>query len=142
MQWGANLVFWVGDKAIGGKMFALIDLDDPPPATLIEKRSGTPKPRPVISFFAGSDHYQDLLEHEGLRPAPYLAKHYWVSLLAWNLASSSELEQWLRSAHDGILEKLPARIRAMIELPPKQRAKLIRERTKLLSQRATKKKQG
>ena len=23
MQWGANLVFWVGDKAIGGKMFAL-----------------------------------------------------------------------------------------------------------------------
>ena len=22
MQWGANLVFWVGDKAIGGKMFA------------------------------------------------------------------------------------------------------------------------
>ena len=29
MQWGANLVFWVGDKAIGGKMFALINLDDP-----------------------------------------------------------------------------------------------------------------
>jgi predicted DNA-binding protein (MmcQ/YjbR family) len=25
MQWGANLVFWAGDKAIGGKMFALID---------------------------------------------------------------------------------------------------------------------
>ena len=23
MQWGANLVYWVGDKAIGGKMFAL-----------------------------------------------------------------------------------------------------------------------
>ena len=23
MQWGANLVFWVGDKAIGGKMFAV-----------------------------------------------------------------------------------------------------------------------
>ena len=27
MQWGANLVFWVGDKAIGGKMFALVNLD-------------------------------------------------------------------------------------------------------------------
>ena len=26
-QWGNNLVFWVGDKAIGGKMFALINLD-------------------------------------------------------------------------------------------------------------------
>ena len=28
MQWGANLVFWVGDKAIGGKMFALANLDE------------------------------------------------------------------------------------------------------------------
>src|SRR5271168_1794039 len=28
MQWGANLVFWVGDKAIGGKMFAVLNLDD------------------------------------------------------------------------------------------------------------------
>ena len=26
--WGHHLVFWVGDKAIGGKMFALIHLDD------------------------------------------------------------------------------------------------------------------
>src|ERR1700712_4622216 len=26
-QWGDNLVFWVGDKAIGGKMFALLNLD-------------------------------------------------------------------------------------------------------------------
>ena len=30
MQWGANLVFWAGDKAIGGKMFALVNLDEPP----------------------------------------------------------------------------------------------------------------
>ena len=27
LQWGNNLVFWVGDKAIGGKMFALLNLD-------------------------------------------------------------------------------------------------------------------
>jgi predicted DNA-binding protein (MmcQ/YjbR family) len=30
MQWGANLVFWAGGKAIGGKMFALINLYDRP----------------------------------------------------------------------------------------------------------------
>ena len=30
MQWGDNLVFWVGDKTIGGKMFALCALDDEP----------------------------------------------------------------------------------------------------------------
>ncbi len=26
LQWGDNLVFWVGDKSIGGKMFALVNL--------------------------------------------------------------------------------------------------------------------
>ncbi len=26
MQWGDNLVFWVGDKAVGGRMFALANL--------------------------------------------------------------------------------------------------------------------
>jgi predicted DNA-binding protein (MmcQ/YjbR family) len=29
LQWGNNLVFWVSDKAVGGKMFALIDLSAP-----------------------------------------------------------------------------------------------------------------
>ena len=45
MQWGANLVFWVGDKAIGGKMFALVNLDSDD-----RKRN---KPGPVISYAAG-----------------------------------------------------------------------------------------
>src|SRR4051794_33594901 len=48
MQWGANLVFWVGDKSIGGKVFALINLDEPTGDEL----SGR-KPRPVISYAAG-----------------------------------------------------------------------------------------
>ncbi len=26
-QWGNNLVFWVGDKTRGGKMFCLLDLE-------------------------------------------------------------------------------------------------------------------
>ncbi|HEX3435717.1 MAG TPA: MmcQ/YjbR family DNA-binding protein, partial [Pseudacidobacterium sp.] len=43
MQWGANLVFWAGDKAIGGKMFALTNLD------------GVGKG--VLSFAAGPERY-------------------------------------------------------------------------------------
>ena len=39
MQWGDNLVFWVGDKAVGGKMFALMNL--------------TTDGRGVLSFAAG-----------------------------------------------------------------------------------------
>ncbi len=68
MQWGANLVFWVGDKAIGGKMFALINLDD--------------DQRAVLSFAAGPERYAELLETEGVVPAPYLARAHWVAITA------------------------------------------------------------
>ncbi|MHB1936125.1 MAG: MmcQ/YjbR family DNA-binding protein [Acidobacteriaceae bacterium] len=61
IQWGANLVFWVGDKAIGGKMFALVNLD--------EDGKG------VISFHAGQECYTELLEIDGLIPAPYRWGH-------------------------------------------------------------------
>ena len=63
VQFGDNLVFWVGDKAIGGKMFALVALD----AT---SRSDQPR----LSFPVGREAYPDLLEIEGLIPAPYLAR--------------------------------------------------------------------
>ena len=68
MQWGANLVFWVGDKAIGGKMFALVNLDDDGKA--------------VISYSAGRERYFELLEIEGIIPAPYMARISWVNRTA------------------------------------------------------------
>ncbi len=66
LQWGANLVFRVGDKSAGGKMFALVNLDG---------LGG-----PVISFCAGPEGYAELLEREGVVPAPYLARAHWVAL--------------------------------------------------------------
>ena len=66
MQWGANLVYWVGDKAIGGKMFALSNLD--------EDHKG------VLSFAAGPERYAELLETDGVFPAPYLARAHWVAI--------------------------------------------------------------
>jgi hypothetical protein len=62
MQWGANLVFWVGDKAVGGKMFALLNLDEPPhPESAAGRKPGSPagfarwgrKPNPLLSYAAG-----------------------------------------------------------------------------------------
>ena len=56
MQWGDNLVFWVGDKAIGGKMFALANL--------------SPDSHGVLSFAAGPERYAELLEIEASFPLP------------------------------------------------------------------------
>ena len=119
MQWGESLVFWVGDKAIGGKMFTLIRLD---------ARDG-----PVVSFAAGAEHASELCEIDGLRPAPYLARAGWVAADSWHALRSREWQDRFIHAHTVVLGKLPARTRAVLELPPKARLALIKERRALLA---------
>jgi predicted DNA-binding protein (MmcQ/YjbR family) len=119
MQWGDNLVFWVGDKAIGGKMFALANLS----------REG----RGVLSFSAGPERYYDLLETEGVFPAPYMARIFWVAIERYDVFSSGELEQLLRAAHQLTFNKLPKRTRDALVMPPTERKKLIAARRKLLA---------
>jgi predicted DNA-binding protein (MmcQ/YjbR family) len=121
MQWGANLVYWVGDKAIGGKMFAVLNLDDDQKA--------------VLSFAAGPERYAELLETEGVFPAPYLARAHWVALKHWGVFRSSELEDLLEQGRQLIYNKLPRKTRDVLELPPSVQRKLLKERRKLLAAR-------
>jgi predicted DNA-binding protein (MmcQ/YjbR family) len=124
MQWGANLVFWVGDKAIGGKMFALLNLDDGQKA--------------VLSFAAGPERYAELLETEGVFPAPYLARAHWVALKHWGVFRGSELEDLLEHGRQLIHKKLPRKTRDALALPPSAQRKLLRERRKqLVARKAT-----
>lgn len=125
MQWGANLVFWVGDKAIGGKMFALVNLD--------EDGKG------VISFHAGQGRYTELLENDGVIPAPYMARIFWVALTRWDAMPGRDLLSLLAQARDLVYAKLPRRTKDVLAMPPTARKKLIAERRKLLaSQKPTK----
>ena len=122
MQWGANLVFWVGDKAIGGKMFAVLNLDEDQKA--------------VLSFAAGPERYAELLETEGVFPAPYLARAHWVSLRHWGVLRSSELEEQLKHARDLIYNKLPKKTKDVLAMPAAMQRKLLKDRKKLLAKRA------
>jgi predicted DNA-binding protein (MmcQ/YjbR family) len=121
LQWGNNLVFWVGDKAIGGKMFALMNLD--------ADSNG------VLSFAAGPEGAAELLEIDGVFPAPYLARARWVALERWNALRTSELEARLRAARDIIEAKLPKRTRDVLAMPAGERRKLIAARKKELAKR-------
>jgi len=123
MQWGANLVFWVGDKAIGGKMFALMDLEDDQKA--------------VFAFPAGPERYAELLETEGVLPAPYLARAHWVAIRHWGVFRSSELEELLKFAHGLTFNKLPKRTRDVLAMPSAAQRKLLQERKKLASRSAS-----
>ena len=120
MQWGANLVFWVGDKAIGGKMFALVNLDDD-------------QNRQVISYSAGPERYAELLEIDGIFPAPYMARIHWVAAQHWSVFRAPEWEQQLRAAYDLTFAKLPPKTRAALALPKTRQKQLIAERRKLLA---------
>jgi predicted DNA-binding protein (MmcQ/YjbR family) len=119
LQWGNNLVFWVGDKAIGGKMFALMNLD--------ADSNG------VLSFAAGPEGAAELLEIDGIFPAPYLARAHWVAMERWNGLRTSELEARLRAARDIVEAKLTKRTRDVLAMPSGERKKLIATRRKKLA---------
>ena len=121
MQWGANLVFWVGDKAIGGKMFALVNLD--------EDGKG------VISFHAGQERYTELLENDGVIPAPYMARIFWVALTRWDAITARDLLSLLAQARNLVYAKLPKRTKDVLAMRPTARKKLTAERRKLLASR-------
>jgi predicted DNA-binding protein (MmcQ/YjbR family) len=122
LNWGSVLVYWVGDRDLGGKMFALTNADGLGDV--------------VLSFHCGAERFDELLENEGIRPAPHLARAWWVALERWNALGPRAIEEELTCAHALIYEKLPKRTKAILALPEKERARLILERKKLLAARA------
>ena len=113
LNWGHHLVYFVGDKEIGGKMFAMTDLDG----------TGTG----VLWFHCGPERFHELLETEGIIASPYLARAFWVKVERWDT---------LRPSDKLVYAKLPPRTRKILALPEKERTKVIRERKKLLKERA------
>lgn len=122
VQWGDNLVFWVGDKAIGGKMFALVNLDGDGHA--------------AMSFAVDPERFHELLEGDRVVPAPYLARIYWVALERWNALPANELEELLRGARELTYAKLPKRTKDLLALPAAELQKAVAEKRKLLVEQA------
>ena len=95
VQWGNDLVF-----KIGGKMFAVASL---------EAASDH-----CLSFKSTPEKFAELVEEDGIMPAPYVARYHWVALERFNVMSDSELKTHLRTAYDLVLEKLPRKLKAKL----------------------------
>jgi predicted DNA-binding protein (MmcQ/YjbR family) len=106
VNWGHHLVYWAGDRDLGGKMFAMTDLDG----------TGTG----VLWFHCGAERFHEMLEIDGIFPSPYLAKAFWVTLRHWDVLRPREIEEELRRAHALIYERLPKRVKDALAAPPKQ----------------------
>ncbi len=122
VQWGGRLVFWVGDKTLGGKMFVIFDLEV----------TGNQ----VVAFAADRERQAELVECEGLRPAPYLARAGWVSASYWSALPDRDWLEVFRNAHAHVLAKLPRQTHALLALPPGERKATIVARKRALAKKA------
>lgn len=120
-QWG-GLLYWVGDKAIGGKTFAMVNL---------EATGGLP-----ISFSAGPERFAELVEQEGIQPAPYSAKNFWVAAEGWDAFPDREWQDELTAAHATVYAKLPPKTKQLLAMSKIALKRVVAERRKLLTERA------
>jgi predicted DNA-binding protein (MmcQ/YjbR family) len=99
-RWGDKVVFRVGDQAEGGRMFAQIGIE----------QDG----RAILSFATDPGQFRELIEKDGLIPAPYRARLYWVALMQWDALGASELKELLRNARALTFAKMPKYMRELM----------------------------
>ncbi len=92
VQWDNDLLF-----CIGGKMFAVAGLDAKYPTKL--------------SFKCTPEKFAELVELEGIIPAPYVARYHWVALEDLNALPQRELKALLNNAYQMVHVKLPKKVR-------------------------------
>jgi predicted DNA-binding protein (MmcQ/YjbR family) len=90
VKWQHDLVF-----SVGGKMFAAFALPE-----------GEPFGLPVDPDLCAA-----LTREPGIVPAPYLAKHGWVSVERRSALPLATTRDLLREAHARVAAKLPRRVR-------------------------------
>lgn len=96
VQWRNDLLF-----RIGGKIFAATDLDPASPVRL--------------SFKCTPEEYAELIERDGIMPAPYAARYHWVALQRLDALSSSEIERLLKHSYAMVLAKLPRKTQSQLD---------------------------
>jgi len=92
VQWGNDRVY-----KVGGKMFAVLGME-----------AGA---EPLLSFKCSEMAFALLLEQEGVRPAPYLARAKWVQLDRLDRLAPDELAARLTQSHALVVASLPKRLR-------------------------------
>jgi predicted DNA-binding protein (MmcQ/YjbR family) len=107
VRWEHNLLFCISDK-----MFCVANLE---PAVSTGR----------IAFKCTPEKFEELVEVEGLIPAPYMARNHWVSVRDMNALRRIEMEELIHNSYRLVLERLPKKTQAALAAakPLSQRAK-------------------
>jgi predicted DNA-binding protein (MmcQ/YjbR family) len=87
LQWGDDLCF-----KIGGKIFAIIGLDNP-----------------RMCFKCSPESFAELIEREDVRPAPYVGRYKWVMLDRVGAVPWNELRELIRQSYEMVSAKVVKR---------------------------------
>ncbi|MBB2496211.1 MmcQ/YjbR family DNA-binding protein [Aquipseudomonas ullengensis] len=86
LKWGSNRVFSIA----GNKMFAILDFFGD-----------------GLAFKVGPELFLGFVDRPGIRPAPYLARAYWISMGTPLPLGDNELRELLTRSHQLVVRKLP-----------------------------------
>jgi predicted DNA-binding protein (MmcQ/YjbR family) len=102
IQWGNDLLF-----RISGKIFAGMSLD--PPHSL--------------SFKCTPEKFDELIEFEGIIPAPYMARNKWVMLERLDAVGDLEIKGLIKNSYEMIFSKLTKKAQAELGVAAKPAAR-------------------
>ena len=98
IQWGNDLLF-----RIGNKIFCGVPLEPTSPVKMTVKC--TP------------ERFAELVEIEGIIPAPYAARNHWIALVKMDALRQPEIKELIRNSYQLVLEKLPKKLQADLGKP-------------------------
>ena len=96
IQWENDLLM-----RIGNKMFVVISLE--------------PESDHVMSFKCTPEKFAELVEQNGITPAPYVARYHWVALERFDVSPHGELKELLKTAYELVRDKLPKKVLLQLE---------------------------
>jgi predicted DNA-binding protein (MmcQ/YjbR family) len=103
LQWGETLCF-----KVGGKIFAMMNLDSVPQRLCLK---------------CGAERFAELVEQEGIVPAPYVGRYKWVLLEHLDVLADREFEDLIRQSYEMVTAKLPRNKRSSKSPKPSRRKK-------------------
>ncbi len=94
VQWGDNLLF-----CVGGKMFCIASMEPSDGQT-------------TIAFKCTDEKFAELIEIEGIIPAPYMARNKWVAFTEITALRQPEIRELIKHSHAMVFAKLPKGLQA------------------------------
>ena len=103
IQWGDNLLFRVAKK-----VFCIAPLE--------------PQATAKLSIKCTPERFAELIEVEGIIPAPYMARNHWIAFVEMTALRRDEIEDLILNSYQLVLKRLSKKAQAKLTRAPRKPA--------------------